>query len=83
LNADQSLLLDVGIAGYSSFQVSDDSGSAAAADPVKDEVHAIGVQVGLTNVPWNLVLTFQYFYELDAHDRFQGQSVGLNLAMKF
>ncbi len=50
---------------------------------VKDEVHAVGAQIGLTNVPLNGSLNFHYFYEFDAKDRFQGQSIGLNLAFKF
>jgi hypothetical protein len=83
LKQDQSLLLEIGPAGYSSWQITDDSGSAAAAPPVKDEVHAVGGQIGLTHVPWNAALNFHYFYEFAAKDRFQGQSLGLNLAIKF
>ena len=83
LREDQSLLLEVGPAGYSSWQVSVDSGTAAASSPVKDEVHAAGLQAGLTHVPWNAVLTFHYLYEFEAKDRFQGESLGLNFALKF
>ena len=83
VRADQSLLLDVGLAGYSSWQVSNDSGAAATIPPVKDEVHAVGVQIGLTHVPTNMVLTFHYMNEFDSKDRFQGESIGLNFAMKF
>ena len=83
LMADQSLLLDLGLAGYSSWQVSNDSGADATIPAVKDEVHAIGVQVGLTHVPTNIALTFHYLNEFDSKDRFQGESVGLNFAMKF
>jgi hypothetical protein len=83
LMADQSLLLDLGLAGYSSWQVSNDSGADATIPAVKDEVHAIGVQVGLTHVPTNTALTFHYLNEFDSKDRFQGESVGLNFAMKF
>jgi len=83
LTKDQKLLLEVGPAGYSSWQITDDSGSAAASSPVKDQVHSVGGQVGLTYVPWNAALNFHYFYEFAAEDRFQGQSIGLNFAIKF
>jgi hypothetical protein len=83
LKKDQSLLLEIGPAGYSSWQVTDDSGSDAATPSVKDEVHAAGGQIGITHVPWNAALNFHYFYEFAAEDRFQGQSVGLNFAIKF
>jgi hypothetical protein len=83
LKKDQTLLLEVGPAGYSSWQITDDSGSDARNPDVHDEVHAVGGQVGLTYVPWNAALNFHYFYEFSAEDRFQGQSIGLNLAIKF
>ena len=50
---------------------------------VKDEVHAIGLQIGLTHVPTNMAVTFHYLNEFDSTDRFQGESVGLNFAIKF
>ena len=83
LRKDQTLLLEIGPAGYSSWQITDDSGSAAASSPVKDQVHAVGGQLGVTHVPWNAALNFHYFYEFAAEDRFQGQSIGLNFAIKF
>jgi hypothetical protein len=81
LRKDQQLLLEVGPAGYSSWQVTEDSGRAANA--VKDEVHGVGGQLGLAYVPWKAALNFHYFYEFAAQDRFQGQSIGLNFAIKF
>ena len=80
MKQDQTLL-EVGPAGYSSWQITDDSGSNVASSPVKDQVHAAGGQVGLTYVPWNAALNFHY--EFAAQDRFQGQSIGLNFAIKF
>ncbi len=71
------------MAGYSSWQVSQDSGADAAAAGVKDEVHAIGLQIGLTHVPTNMAVTFHYLSEFESKDRFQGESVGLNFAIKF
>jgi hypothetical protein len=83
LKKDMTLLLEVGPAGYSSWQITDDSGSNARNPDVHDEVHAVGGQIGVTCVPGNATLNFHYFYEFAAEDRFQGQSIGLNLAFKF
>lgn len=83
LRADQTLLLELGLKGYSSRQVSDDSGSAAANPAVKDSVDAVGAQIGLTHVPWNATFNFHYFDEFGSEDRFQGESIGLNFAIKF
>ncbi len=81
LKKDKSLLLEVGPAGYDSWQTTEDSGSDANSN--KDQVHAAGGQIGLTYVPWSLVLNFHAFYEYAAEDRFQGQSYGISIAKKF
>lgn len=83
LKSDQTLLLELGPAGYNSWQTSNDKGADAADMPVQDQVHAIGGQVGFTHVPWNAALNFHYFGELSSKTRFQGQSWGVNLAFKF
>lgn len=83
VSADQKLLLEAGPAGYDSWQITDDSGRDARNPDVHDQVHAMGGQLGLTYVPWNLVLNVHYFYEFAATDRFQGQSFGLSVAKKF
>ena len=51
LKKDGALLLEVGPAGYDSWQITDDTGSAARNPSVHDEVHAVGGQLGLTYVP--------------------------------
>ena len=83
LQKNQQLLLEAGLTGYSSWQVSDDSGSDARNPDVHDEVHAIGGQLGLTYVPWFASLNLHYFGEFAAQDRFQGQVFGFSLAKKF
>lgn len=83
LKKDQTLLLEVGPAGYSSWQTTDDSGSDARNPDVHDEVHAVGGQLGLTYVPWLLCMNFHGFYEVAAEDRFQGASFGLSISKKF
>ncbi len=83
LDEGKTLLLEIGPAGYDSWQVSHDTGSAAATLSVLDQVHAVGGQLGLTYVPWGALLDFHAFQEFAATDRFQGTVFGLNLAKKF
>jgi len=81
LKKDMTLLLEVGPAGYDSWQITDDSGSAA--NNTRDQVHAVGGQISLVHLPWHAALTFHGFYEFAAKDRFQGSSFGINLSKKF
>ena len=81
LKKDMSLLLEVGPAGYDTWQITDDTGSAAGNS--RDQVHAVGGQLGLTYMPWMTSLNFHGFYEYDAQNRFQGGSFGVNIAKKF
>jgi hypothetical protein len=83
LTQDQKLLLEIGPAGYSSWQISDDTGSDARNGDVHDDVHAAGGQLGLTYAPWYASLNFHGFYEFAAADRFQGQAFGISLVKKF
>lgn len=83
ITADKSVLVEVGPAGYSQWQVSDDHGSDAANPDVHDQTHAVGGQLGLTVVPWNAALNFHYFHEFASDDRFQGDVLGLNLAWRW
>jgi len=82
LKSDQTLLLEIGPAGYNSWQITYDSGADAVNPPTKDAVHAVGGQLGLTQVTWNAAVNFHYFYEFSAKDRFRGSSIGLNVAIK-
>ncbi len=83
LNKCHELLLEVGPAGYDSWQITDSTGSDARFADSRSQVHAVGGQVGLTYVPWNAFLTFHGFYEYAAESRFQGASIGLNVGIKF
>src|SRR5438132_10353215 len=69
LKKDMSLLLEVGPAGYDTWQITDDSGSAAS--NTRDQVHAVGGQLGLTYMPWVASLNVHGFYEYDAQNRLQ------------
>jgi hypothetical protein len=83
LTKDKNVLLEVGPAGYNSWQITDDSGDDAVNPSVHDHVYGVGVQIGSIYVPWHVALNFRYIYEYAAADRFQGQSFGLNFAMGF
>ena len=78
----ESLLLELGVAGYDSWQITDDSGADARNPSARDQVHAVGGQLGLTFVPWTASLNLRYMHEVASEDRFQGSSIGINLASK-
>jgi hypothetical protein len=83
LTCDQKLLLEVGPAGYDTWQITDDTGSDARNPGSRSQVHAVGGQIGLTYVPWSLVFNIHGFYEYAADNRFQGESIGVSVALKF
>lgn len=83
LNQSKTILLELGPAGYDTWQTTHDSGSRARNPEDGYEVHAVGGQVGITWVKWGLVLNGHGFYEFEARNRFQGVAFGLNLAKKF
>ena len=82
LTKDQKLLVEIGPAGYDTWQITDDAGRDAS-NNVHDQVHGVGGQLGLTYVPWVLALNFHGFAEFYSQDRFQGDAFGVNLAKKF
>jgi hypothetical protein len=81
LKKDMTLLLEIGPAGYDTWQITHDSGSAAT--NTLDQVHAVGGQLGLTYLPWMLSVNFHGFTEFYSAGRFQGSSFGLTIAKKF
>jgi hypothetical protein len=80
LCAKKSLLLELALVGYDTWQLSDDSGSDA--DGTRDPVHAIGGRLGVTHLPWGAALNLHGFYEYAARNRFQGGSFGASLVKK-
>ena len=83
LNEDQTLLTEIGPKGYSTWQVTDDTGNDAFNSHVHDQVHAVGGQLGLSYLPWASSVTFQGNWEFSAVDRFQGYSLGINISKMF
>ena len=84
INKEETLLVELGITGYSQWQVDNDSG-ADVVDilNVKDEVHGIGAQIGLASVSMNASLVFRYLKEFEAEARFEGELFVLTLAKGF
>ncbi len=71
--------VELAVIGYSTWQISDDSGADAPSPSkrVRDQVHAAGVQVGIPGFG----LAMKYLYEYGAEDRFEGQTVTLSFAL--
>jgi len=82
LKKDKSILAEIGPAGYLSYQVTDNSGSAATNSTVLDHVNAAGIQIGATLPKQMIALNFHYFHEYSAVNQFQGNEYGLNLSVR-
>jgi len=67
--------LGIGVIGYNTFQMTDDSGSDAS--KTKDQLHAAGLQIGVPK----LGLSFKYYREFGAQDRFEGDLYTLTFAI--
>jgi len=80
LKKDPSILAEIGPAGYLSYQVTDNSGTAAMNATVHDHVNAAGIQIGVTLPKQMIALNFSTFHEYSAVDQFQGNEYGLNLS---
>ena len=79
-----NVLLEVGPAGYSQWQVQDNHGADQSSflnSP--NQVHAVGGQIGLALPKLDTQFTFQYFTEYQAESRFRGDYAGFTAAIKF
>jgi hypothetical protein len=76
-------LVELGVLGYSQWQVTDDEGADARNLDVHDQVHAIGGQLGYTMPKWRLGITMKYLYEYYAEDRFRGQDLTWSIGYQF
>jgi hypothetical protein len=78
------VLLELGPAGYSQWQVQDNHGSDQLLflnSP--NEVHAVGGQIGVAIPKAKTQFTFHYFTEFDAESRLQGDYAGFTAAVGF
>jgi hypothetical protein len=76
-------LLELGVLGYSQWQVTDDDGADARNPDVHDQVHTIGGQLGYALPKWHLGITMKYLYEYYAEDRFRGQALTWSIGYQF
>jgi len=84
LNKEQTILAEVGICGYNNWQVSDDKGTDVAEPDVHDRVFGYGVQLGLAFLkPIMANVALRWTHQYSAQDGFQGDSYGVNFAIKF
>jgi len=88
LEKDMSILAELGVRGYSQWQVQEDSGSDVPRIRnvqlnAKDEIHSAGLQAGLTFPQFDAYLNFGYMWEFGAEARFEGQWFGVTLAKGF
>lgn len=88
LKHDLSLIAELGIRGYSQWQVEADSGADVLATRnrtlnAKDQIHSAGLQVGLTFPTVGANLNFYYMWEFGAEARFEGEWLGLSFAKGF
>jgi hypothetical protein len=82
LKKDHSLLLEVGPAGYNSYQITDDSGADARNPGLHDHVDGAGAQLGITLPKQFIALNFHWFHEYSSVNRFAGTSYGVNFAVR-
>jgi hypothetical protein len=78
------VLLELGPAGYSQWQVQDNHGTDQPRflnSP--NQVHAVGGQIGVALPKAKAQFTFHYFTEFDAESRFQGDYAGFTAALGF
>jgi hypothetical protein len=82
LKKDNSLLAELGVTGYSQWQVTDDSGDDASNEDVHDQVHSAGCQAGLIYAPWNAGLSARFMHEFYAEDHFRGNMFMITIGKK-
>jgi len=77
-------LVDLGLMGYSQWEVTHDRGSNVAGfNRDLDQVHAIGAELGYALPKLGLGVTGKYLYEYYAESRFRGHVVTLSVGYQF
>jgi hypothetical protein len=77
---DQAFQFELGVAGYNTWQMSDDTGADARSG--RAEVRAAGWELGLTHLPTNLWVNLHVFYDYTAKLRFQGNAYSVSFGTK-
>lgn len=76
----ESLRYELGVAGFDTWQVTDDTGADARSG--RAQVHAVGWQVGFTHVATAFQVNLHAFYEYSALNRFQGTAYDVSLGVR-
>lgn len=71
-------LADLGLTGYSQWQITNSAGPNVRNPSYHDQVYGIGLQAGITNTRLGMLFEFRYLYEYYAENRFRGSSYSLN-----
>ncbi len=69
--------------GYGQWQVTEDNGSDATRKDIKDQVYGIGIEAGLTYLPWEGQASLKWAHEFEAEDRFEGDYIQLTVGIPF
>lgn len=72
---------NIGVSLYGQWQTTNDSGVNAINANVHDQVYGVGLNAGLTYLPWLGNIDFHWTHEFNARDRFEGDYYILTLAI--
>lgn len=76
--------LDIGVAGYCQWQLTDDEGADVNYDPsIHDRVFAVGPEISGFIPKWGLGLSFRALWEFEAQDRPEGMVATFTLTKSF
>lgn len=77
-------LIEFGLAGYYSQQLTDDAGDDVTSDKsVHDKVHALGPEINIVMPKLGIIAEAKYLVEFAAEDRSQGQTIFLGFKKPF
>lgn len=75
--------LEIGVSGYSLWQVTDDMGSGVDYTDIKDYVHGIGGELSYSMFNDKLTISGRYMFEYAARERFKGHVFVANFGYAF
>jgi len=77
-------IVDLGVVGYSQWQLTDDSGVGVTYDrTVHDRVFGIGPEISVFIPRATLIVSLRHLREFEAIDRAQGHMTTLSISKRF
>lgn len=70
--------IEIGVSGYHHWQITDDEGSDAAAEPVKDSTNGVSAQVAVWPIEHKFYISFRYAWDFGTEDRFESETATIN-----